>query len=65
MTLDEAIKHYEEMAEEHEQKAQCMGRQFVGTAKANYQNSCFECALEYRQLAQWLIELKKLRECFT
>ena len=62
MTLDEAIKHCEEVAEEQERKAQCMGRQFVGTAMANYQNGCFECAADHRQLAEWLRELK---ECKT
>ena len=61
MTLDEAIKHCEEVAEEQEQKAQCMGRQFVGTAMANYQNGCFECAADHRQLAEWLTELKEHR----
>ena len=62
MTLDEAIKHCEEVAEEQERKAQCIGRQFVGTAMANYQNGCFECAADHRQLAEWLRELKELRK---
>ena len=62
MTLDEAIKHCEEVAEEQERKAQCMGRQFVGTAMANYQNGCFECAADHRQLAEWLKELKRWKE---
>ena len=61
MTIEEAIKHCEEVAEEQERKAQCMGRQFVGTAMANYQNGCFECAADHRQLAEWLKELKELR----
>ena len=61
MTIDEAIKHCEEVAEEQERKAQCMGRQFVGTAMANYQNGCFECAADHRQLAEWLRELKERR----
>lgn len=62
MTLDEAIKHYEEVAEEQERKAQSIGRQLLGSAIANYQNDCFECAADHRQLAEWLRELKQLRE---
>ena len=61
MTIDEAIKHCEEVTEEQERKAQCMGRQFVGTTIANYQNACIECAADHRQLAEWLRELKELR----
>ena len=41
MTLDEAIKHAEEVAEE---------------------KRCEKCAKEHRQLAEWLKELKQLRE---
>ena len=41
MTLDEAIKHAEEVAEE---------------------KRCEKCGEEHRQLAEWLKELKQLRE---
>lgn len=51
MTLDEAIKHAEEVAEEHTKY------NFYG----GYE-SCDECAKEHRQLAEWLEELKQLRE---
>lgn len=61
MTIDEAIKHCLEVAEEQERKAQFMGRQFVGTALAYYQNKCFECATDYKQLAEWLTQLKKAK----
>lgn len=45
MTLDEAIKHCEEVAN--------------GMAA---QGECKECAEEHKQLAQWLGELKQLKE---
>ena len=44
MTLDEAIKHAEEVAKQNEEKR------------------CCKCAEEHRQLAEWLKELKQLRE---
>jgi hypothetical protein len=58
MTLDEAIKHAEEVAED--KKAQAWEAQLqeeYGKVK-----SCKECAEEHRQLAEWLKELKQLRE---
>ena len=51
MTLDEAIKHCEEVAEEHTKYNRYGGFE-----------SCDECAKEHRQLANWLKELKQLRE---
>lgn len=42
MTLDEAIKHAEKVAEQNK--------------------GCQKCAEEHRQLAEWLRELKELRE---
>ena len=44
MTIDEAIRHCEEVAEK--------------------MNDC-ECAADHRQLAEWLRELKELREVFS
>lgn len=72
MTLDEAIKHAEEVAEDKETRAkECI-------VKANSNNewlfdyevrklneesvSCAECAAEHRQLAEWLKELKRYKE---
>ena len=55
MTLDEAINHYEEMAEKQEQ----MARGIDGVA-------CKERVVEYKQLAEWLRELvayRKVRMC--
>ena len=51
MTLDEAIKHAEEVAEAY--------------TKYNIYGdfeSCDECGKEHQQLAEWLKELKQLRE---
>lgn len=48
MTLDEAIKHAEKVAEDHE-KIKCI--------KAVTLEEC-KCAEEHRQLAEWLKELK-------
>lgn len=52
MTLDEAIKHAEEIAE--------LNEWFDKNCLKSIQ--CKECADEHRQLAEWLKELKQLRE---
>ena len=54
MTLDEAIKHCEEIAMDKTNLAQTL---WDSKEKAR----CKECADEHNQLAQWLIELKILR----
>ena len=58
MTLDEAIKHAEEVADKKKNEA-CN----LYDAKA-YEESrdCIWCSEEHRQLAKWLKELKQLRE---
>ena len=60
MTLDEAIKHAEEVANEKERLG-AMGRgnpdKFAPSPE-----QCFKCAEEHRQLAEWLKELKAFRE---
>lgn len=55
MTLEETIEHYQNIAEDWYLDA-ATATQF-GLAR-----SCFECAKENGQLADWLIELKKYRE---
>lgn len=51
MTLDEAIKHYEEVAERLE-----------NSCKRDWMSEDDErCASEHRQLAEWLKELKSYR----
>ncbi len=52
MTIDEAILHAEEVAERHEE---------IKRIKAVTSEEC-KCAAEHRQLAEWLKELKKLRQ---
>ena len=58
MSIDEAIKHCEEVAEELENKYSY----FLETAKSqklrDEEKNCKECASEHRQLAEWLKELK-------
>lgn len=62
MTLDEAIEHCEEKAEELERSAklhQRPDRGIKGSGKRYL--SCIKCASEHRQLAEWLRELKAYR----
>lgn len=63
MTLDEAIKHCEEVAEEKESICNVIenkGETWTDSGK-NYYDICKKCASEHRQLAEWLKELKKWR----
>jgi hypothetical protein len=72
MTLDEAIKHTEEVAEEKEKEAKEWHENQVRKCKLipfpfsemdyTRENECKQCAKEHRQLAKWLKELKQLRE---
>ncbi|MCR4889155.1 MAG: hypothetical protein K5979_08280 [Ruminococcus sp.] len=62
MTLDEAIAHCLEVAEQNETKALRIGRQYKGTLLNRDAKECRRCAAEHRQLAEWLKELKDLRE---
>ena len=58
MTIDEAIKHAEEVAEENER----WGKEAEFYAEyVKISNRCVKCAKEHRQLAEWLKELKMLR----
>ena len=54
MTLDDAIQHCEEVAEQKEQEAK--------EAHVLSGMDCLECAKEHRQLAEWLRELQRDRE---
>lgn len=56
MTLEESIKHCEEVAENQEECACRIDE--IGADS----NSIRECASEHRQLAEWLKELKAYRE---
>lgn len=65
MTIDEAIKHCEEVAERQEY----LSKQDHGYCeeKRNVQKraECAECAADHRQLAEWLKELKYYRNEFA
>ena len=56
MTLDEAIKHCEEVSEEQERLCKCNDDYNFSQPKWR------KCAEEHRQLAEWLKELKELKE---
>ena len=56
MTIDEAIIHAEEVAENNEKIADT----FEYSLKTK--SDCKKCASDHRQLAEWLRELKEYRE---
>lgn len=65
MTLDEAIKHTEEVADKKKREKQKWDKWL----ESGYDHravaekvSCESCAEEHRQLAEWLKELNQLRE---
>lgn len=54
MTIDEAIKHCEEVATEKEDNARWK-------LTPTFQDECIQCAADHRQLAEWLTELKEAK----
>ena len=63
MTLDEAIKHCEEVAEAEERIAKLHQRPDRGVKGSGKRYlSCIECANDHRQLAEWLKELKDYKD---
>ena len=71
MTLDEAIKHAEEVAKEQKKlyglcpasdSNRCDGTKDCIALKNGKNKGCLKCAEEHLQLAEWLKELKRLRE---
>lgn len=67
MTLEEAIIHAEEVADEkmHEAESWEMSSKHWGDDKnsaLDNADQCRECAEEHRQLAEWLKELKELKD---
>ena len=58
MTIDEAIKHCLEVAENNEQFAS--GKWIGSEGEANRQE-CEQCAADHRQLAEWLRDLKEAK----
>lgn len=64
MTLDEAIRRCEEVAEEKELICNVIeneGETWTDSGKTYY-DICKKCASEHRQIAEWLKELKAWRE---
>ncbi len=59
LTLDEAIKHCLEVAEQNDTQAEKW--QIEGGEQYGKTIVCRECAADHRQLAEWLMELKDLR----
>lgn len=56
MTLDKAIEHAEEVAEEKEKEGKLLYESEAAIIR------CLECASEHRQLAKWLKDYKRLKE---
>ena len=59
LTLEEAISHCLEVAEQNETQAEKW--QEEGGGQWGKTTACRECATDHRQLAEWLMELKDLR----
>lgn len=62
MTLDEAIKHAREVAEDNIQKSRQMTRDPFCVVNLDKTEACNKCAKEHEQLVDWLEELKAYRE---
>ncbi len=58
LSLEEAIKHCEEVAELNEECTRIYKEQGDAIAAC----SCYECAKDHRQLADWLKELKAYKD---
>lgn len=61
MTLEEAIRHCEEVAEELEKKANIYEIKNTYLPDSQKPVDCLSCATDHRQLAKWLTELKEAR----
>lgn len=67
MTLGEAIKHCEEMAEELRVQANTEHSELIRKIFPDHQKEyedCIECAKEYEQLAEWLMQLQAIKQAF-
>ena len=66
MTLDEAIQHCEEVAEENEEIYEAHCRIYSKEVVERYPSPpCKKCAEEHHQLAEWLKELKAYRKIWS
>lgn len=65
MTLNEAIKHCIEVAENNDELVKNVSPVLLQIAKSDmntYKADCEQCAADHRQLAEWLQELKEARK---
>ena len=68
MTLDEAIRHAEEVARENDlscrlyDRASGYSRSHNEDIRTESAKKCKKCAEEHRQLAEWLRELKRFKK---
>jgi hypothetical protein len=69
LTLEDAISHCLEVAEQNETSAityknckEIKANMYEKLTAEKAENDCRECATEHRQLAEWLTELKELRK---
>lgn len=70
MTLDEAIKHAEEVAKEQRElfslcpipSDSCDPNKDCASLKNGKNKGCIKCAKEHEQLAEWLKELKRYHQ---
>ena len=69
MTIDEAIRHAEEVAEEQEKSCEVYGSLkkhqsglYERLTAENNEKKCAECAAEHRQIARWLRDLKMYQQ---
>lgn len=60
MTLDEAIRHAEEVAEEQDKRVPY--KIYDDDEWTEEQENCHKCAVEHRQLAEWLKDYKRMLE---
>ena len=60
MTLDEAIKHCLEVAEQNEFETRIYD-ELNKASDDEYRNNHCQCAADHRQLASWLTELKEAK----
>ena len=59
MTIDEAIAHAREVANEQKRR---IGICVQNSSECDKFSACLKCSEEHEQLAEWLEELKELRE---
>lgn len=61
MTIDEAIKHCEEKAEEQEYVSQIIVELHHEESEREHKAACDACASDHRQLAEWLKQLVRAK----